>query len=170
MKTRISLIVLSILLLVNTINAQSNFSEPQLGLYFGYRGGIALIKPMAQTTALEILLTFEHTGLGIGVNKLYMKPFAAADPNLNFVLGFGAFIRNSWDHRYFMDKNYNYWDNSMIGIGADLVLGLDYAFQSYPFHIGITLRPALELSIGNYTHYPGTGYIYATIPLSELKF
>jgi len=165
--TRKLLLALLLLAFGTQMKAQSNAN---IGLYFGYRGGLAYIIPTSTDKAFELLVTFEHSGVGIAANKLYTHQFLSSEPQLKLMYGFGIFTRLSSDARYVFDYDGVYWDNRFWGIGANGILGLDYAFTNNKLHLGLTLRPAIEFGIGDYRHWPGTGYLYLTFPISELKF
>ncbi len=149
--------------------AQSQ-SQANIGLYFGYRGGIAYINPTSTGKSMELLLTFEHAGLGVAVNKLYTLSFISSEPQLKLLFGFGGFTRLSTDAHYLFDNENVYWDKRFWGIGANGIIGLDYAFTNDKLHLGLSLRPAIEFGVGDYRHWPGTGYLYISFPISELKF
>ncbi len=169
MRSKFIFILIVPILIGNILSAQeSSSNNADLGIYFSYRGGISYIKPIEQNRKFEILATFEHAGLGLALNKLYVIPFVSSEPNLTLVAGFGAFVRYSADPKFVFDTPD--WTNRFMGFGINGIIGLDYLLPKIGFHIGVSLRPAAELGYGDYRHYPGTGYMYLYIPFSELKF
>jgi len=167
MKKTLMVLIISILIITNS-KAQDNVAL--IGAYTGYRPGISYLSPLDAQKKLEIIATFEHAGLGITLNKLYFKKMNTPDPNFQYFVGFGGFIRNSWDKKSYFDYGSDYWNNSHIGVGINAIAGIDYKFTDIPIHLGASLRPALEIGYGDYSHYAGTAYIHVYIPISELKF
>lgn len=115
----------------------------------GWNSGITLKHFTGGDKALEGILALRHHSLVI--TGLYEKH--TEFPNvqgLTWFYGGGAhvgFYNNGYD--YYRENNKNE-SGSVIGVGLDFILGLDYKFKNAPVDISLDIKPYLDIVPGFY--------------------
>ena len=130
-------------LLIAAFSATANAQNYQtaLGIRLGLENGISRKHFLSSSNAVEGILSisayhFQLTGL-----YEYQRPLPGA-PGLDWFIGLGAHIGSIYH------KNYT---NRML-VGADFIIGLEYAFPTVPFTLGLDWKPAVNF-VGNWNEY-----------------
>lgn len=123
-----------------TLSAQNY--QTGFGVRLGYDNGLTLKHFISPSSAFEGILSasphhFQLTGL-----YEYQQPVPGA-PNLDWFVGLGAHLGNIYKKGYAGDK---------FIIGGDLIAGLEYAFPSAPFTIGLDWKPSFNF-VGDWNDY-----------------
>lgn len=125
--------------------------ENALGLRAGLSTGITFKHFFSTTDAVEGILSMRYSGFNL--TGLYERHMAAFDTEgLYFYYGGGGHIgfydSDPWD-----DDDVDDNDDSIMLIGVDGIVGLEYVFKEIPFNISLDWKPAINL-IGR-THFVG---------------
>lgn len=153
------IVLVSGLLLGRSASAQYQVAA---GLKFGgYENGVSGKYFLNDNTALEGVLGFRSHGLAItGLYEIHQTAFGVNE--LKFYYGGGAHIGaiGSGTYKRYNGDDYNY-HNSTILLGADGVIGLEYAIPQSPIAVSLDLNPRLELATGPFFDIaPGLGIKY----------
>ena len=141
----LKLTILLVLLSATPLLAQNY--KTGIGLRGGYVYGLTVKHFVDPNTAVEGILSPRWGGMLL--TGLYEKHTIAFQvPQLQFYGGIGAHVGfwNGWnDHKH--DRGHPWFDDrdSHTVVGADLILGLEYAFKEIPFSLGVDWKPGLNL-------------------------
>ena len=123
--------------------------ENSIGLRAGLATGITFKHFFSTTDAAEGILSMRYGGFNI--TGLYERHMAAFDTKgLYFYYGGGGHI-GFYDNDRWDDNDID--DESVMLIGLDGIIGLEYIFEEIPFNISLDWKPAINL-IGH-THFLG---------------
>lgn len=122
----------------------------------GFRGGLASglsVKHfLNEEAALEAILSSSFRYGGTALTVLYEKHAHAFDlDKLHWYYGVGGHVGRYRGRDYFLDntrKRTRYYDDRVLGIGIDGVIGLEYYIGDIPFTIGADLKPYVNLNGG----------------------
>jgi hypothetical protein len=144
---KISILFVFALLLMAGTSLKAQPYKTALGLRATYWWGLTVKHNMSDRGAIEGIL---HTRWGgFILTGLYEHHFPALGVDgLRWYLGGGAHI-GFWGNKY---NNGNYWfddnNSSRVGIGFDLIGGLEYTIPSVPINLSIDYKPGFNV-------YPG---------------
>lgn len=162
--TYILLTLLSFLFITRQAHAQEYKQDYKIaaGLKFGgYENGISGKYFTTNDIALEGILGFRQNG--VVITGLYeINQIAFNVPQLKFYYGFGAHIGSigRGTYRTFNGGDRAYNDAQLL-LGADGVLGLEYAIPQSPIAVSLDLNPRVELATGPFFDIaPGLGVKY----------
>ena len=150
-KLIITLKLTSALILFPFVNsfAQVNYN---LGIGLrggGYENGLTLKYFKNSSTAFEGILGF-RPGVFVFTGLFEKHSIAFSEPSLNWYYGLGGHvggINSNQDYRRYSGDNY-FYNNSSLLLGADAILGLEWAIPEIPFALSLDLHPRLELAKG----------------------
>lgn len=123
--------------------AQKNFNNA-LGLRFGLPTGITFKGSVSKTDALEGILHFNEHYLGLtGLYERHGK--LGSIPEISVFYGAGAGI-SAYNRN---NNNYNH-NGTNISLGLDVIIGIDYTFESIPINLSLDLKPSIILLEDSY--------------------
>lgn len=138
------LIVLFIVLLIS-INIYSQTYQHAIGVRVGDSPGISYKFIPNRYTGIETILHYQNYIQGVLITVLYEKHAEAFHiSNLNWFYGAGAHIEIS-------DGNSEYWRDrdpgkkSVMTIGVDGIVGLEYEIGVIPITGGLDFKPFLDI-------------------------
>lgn len=122
----------------------------------GFRGGLAsglsVKRFLNDEAALEGILSSSFRYRGTALTVLYEKHASAFSlEGLHWYYGVGGHVGRYWGRDYFVDntrKRTRYFNDKVLGIGIDGVIGLEYYIGDIPFTIGLDLKPYVNLNGG----------------------
>jgi hypothetical protein len=115
----------------------------------GYENGLTVKYFVNSSTAYEGIIGF-RPGVFVVTGLYEEHSVAFSEPSLNWFYGFGAHvggINSNQDYRRYSGDNY-FYNNSSLLLGADAILGLEWAIPEIPFALSMDLHPRLELAKG----------------------
>lgn len=141
------LFIAGILIAAFTTSLSAQNYKTGIGARLGYDSGITLKHFIAPASAVEGILSasphhFQLTGL-----YEYQQPLPGVS-NLDWFLGLGAHVGSIYKKGYKGDK---------LFVGGDLIAGLEYAFPTAPFTIGLDWKPSFNF-VGDYNDYWYAGF------------
>ncbi len=127
-----------------------------IGIRGGGASGLTFKHFVSSGSAIEIIAWGNRNWLGVtGLFELYKTAFDV--PGLNWYYGVGA-------HVNFYDSNWGWSDNrfneNVIGLGVDVIGGIEYKIKPIPMAISLDLKPNVEAyTNGNFGFHldPGLG-------------
>lgn len=136
------LFIAGILIAAFTTTLTAQNYKTGFGVRLGYDNGLTLKHFIAPASAFEGILSasphhFQLTGL-----YEYQQPVPGA-PGLDWFVGLGAHLGGIYKKGYHGDK---------IIIGGDLMAGLEYAFPTVPFTVGLDWKPSFNF-VGDWNDY-----------------
>jgi hypothetical protein len=131
-----------------TLNAQYQFA---IGVRSGGTSGLTLKIINTSNTASELMVGFWNDGLSF--TGLYERtPQVGTIEGLHWLLGMGAHValyndnfRNSGSPSWYSDKSVDIEDGD-LGLGLDVMAGLEYKFPLVPLAISLELKPFVEFT------------------------
>jgi hypothetical protein len=157
MKKTTILIIAFLSLGLSSAIAQKNFNKA-LGLRFGLPTGITFKGSVSKTDALEGILHFNENYLGFtGLYERHGKLGAIPEISVFYGAGLGIATYNRNNH------NYNNHNGSSISLGFDMILGIDYTFESIPINLSLDIKPTIILLEDSYSHNFGDIYPEAAL-------
>lgn len=162
MKNKSIILAALVILIPIFASAQYKFA---VGLRSGGTSGITLKVNTSELTALEGIIGFWNDGLSI--TGLWEKhPSAFNVEGLHWYYGAGGHIafyeadyRNERGPAWW-DDDRNDFDDGDVGIGLDVIGGIEYKIPPIPFAISFDLKPFIELNTNGGTYFsfdPGIG-------------
>lgn len=127
-----------------------------IGIRGGGASGLTFKHFVSSRSAIEIIAWGNRNWLGVtGLFELYKTAFDV--PGLNWYYGVGA-------HANFYDSNWGWSDNrfneNVLGLGVDVIGGIEYKIKPIPMAISLDLKPNVEAyTNGNFGFHldPGLG-------------
>jgi hypothetical protein len=155
MKTLYSTALALLLCLFSSSQAQAQ-SITGYDTGIGFRGGLAAglsVKHFIRDdAALEGILSSSFRYRGTAITVLYEKHASAFNlEGLFWYYGAGAHIGRYRGRDYFIDNSRQRarrYDDNVLGIGVDGVIGLEYFIRDIPFTIGLDVKPYVNLNGG----------------------
>lgn len=138
------------LLLSVAVGAQAQSSGYTTGI--GFRGGAAsglTIKHFIQSdAAIEGIISTSFKYRGTVITVLYEKHAPAFNAKgLQWYYGLGGHV-GFYDGRYYYHRGHEHYDDDVVGLGIDGVLGLEYYIRDIPFTIGADIKPYINIPRG----------------------
>lgn len=134
-------------LLSFSTNAQSY--KTAIGLRSGFFLGITGKFYTSNMNAIEGILATRWGGFLI--TGLYEFTQSFSEPGMNWYYGFGAHF-GYWSGN--QSKKPSWWvteyDNGLVIVGADAIIGIEYTFKTAPINISLDWKPVL-----NFFEYSG---------------
>jgi hypothetical protein len=150
MKTliRISFALALILSVAFSANAQSGYKTG-----IGFRGGIAsglTVKHFIKSdAAIEGILSTSFRHRGTVITVLYEKHAQAFNAKgLQWYYGLGGHVGFHEGRHYYKHGHDHYYDDHVVALGIDGVLGLEYYIRDIPFTIGADIKPYINIPSG----------------------
>ncbi|MDD3789283.1 MAG: hypothetical protein PHO94_11410 [Petrimonas sp.] len=129
-----------------TISAQNY--RTGFGVRLGYDSGLTLKHFISPASALDGILSFSPNYFQLTGLYEYQQPIAGA-PGLDWFVGLGA-------HLGAINKNKDQYSSALL-LGGDLIAGLEYAFPTAPFTVGLDWKPSFNFT-NNYNDYWYAGF------------
>jgi hypothetical protein len=150
MKPLIRLAFTMAMVLTVAFGAQAQSSGYTTGI--GFRGGAAsglTIKHfIANDAAIEGIISTSYKYRGTAITVLYEKHAQAFDAKgLQWYYGLGGHI-GFYDGRYYYHRDHKHYDDDVVGLGIDGILGLEYYIRDIPFTIGADVKPYINIPRG----------------------
>jgi hypothetical protein len=145
---KLILSTLVVICLTITASAQSNY-KTGIGIRGGgYENGLTIKHFTNSSTAIEGIIGF-RPGVVV-ITGLYEKHAVAfSEPSVNWYYGAGAHIGSINGGRYYRGYGQDrYYNDSVLLLGADGILGLEWKIPQIPFALSVDLHPRLELARG----------------------
>ncbi len=131
---------LLLLTVSSSLTAVSQYYQDAIGLRANdYYVGLSFKKFTSDRIALDFTLNADFDS-GFGLTGLYEihEPTGFVD-RLNWYYGFGGHI-SLWSGTY-----YSYGDYSIIGLGVDGVVGIEYSVENIPFAFSLDYIPSFSI-------------------------
>ncbi len=139
------MLVLSVAL---SARAQSGYSTG-IGLRGGAASGLTIKHFIKSDAAIEGIISTSFKYRGTVITVLYEKHAQAFNTSgLQWYYGLGGHIGFYDGHYYYDRKHDRYYDDNVMGVGVDGVLGLEYYIRDIPFTIGADVKPYINIPRG----------------------
>jgi opacity protein-like surface antigen len=155
MKTALSAFLLLALsaLLCFSASAQSVAGyNTSLGFRGGLAAGISAKHFFWDDAALEAIISSSFRYRGTALTVLYEKHATAFNvEGLNWYYGFGGHVGRYRGRDYFIDntrRRNRHYNDTVLGIGIDGVVGIEYYIGEIPFTIGVDVKPYVNINGG----------------------
>ena len=141
-------IALALLLSVTVAaKAQSGYSTG-----IGFRGGIAsglTVKHFIKSdAAIEGILSTNFRHRGTVITVLYEKHAQAFNAKgLLWYYGLGGHV-GFHEGRHYYDYGHKHYQDNVVALGVDGILGLEYYIRDIPFTIGADIKPYINIPSG----------------------
>lgn len=135
-------IILTILVVIFTLSVFSQHYSTALGIRGGVTQGLTLKQSLGGSSAIDFIVGSHHRGFNFTVLYEIHKLNVFDVPNLALFYGFGGHI-GFYNHKYI--QHWGNYENDVMAIGGDLVLGIEYTFDEIPINVGIDIKPALNI-------------------------
>jgi hypothetical protein len=145
---KLILSTLVVICITITASAQSNY-KTGIGIRGGgYENGLTIKHFTNSSTAIEGIIGF-RPGVVV-ITGLYEKHAVAfSEPSVNWYYGAGAHIGSINGGRYYRGYGKDrYYNDNVLLLGADGILGLEWKIPQIPFALSVDLHPRLELARG----------------------
>ena len=123
-----------------------------IGFRGGLGSGLSVKHFINNEAAIEGILSSSFRYKGTAVTVLYEKHAHAFNlDQLHWYYGAGGHVGRYRGRDYFIDntrKRNQHFDENVLGIGIDGVIGLEYYIGDIPFTIGADLKPYVNLNGG----------------------
>lgn len=149
MKTiyRISFALALVLCMAFSANAQSGYTTG-IGLRGGSASGLTVKHFISSDAAIEGIVSTSFRYRGTVVTVLYEKHAQAFNAEgLLWYYGLGGHV-GFWDGHDYYDRGHKHYDDDVLGVGIDGILGLEYYIRDIPFTIGADVKPYLNIPVG----------------------
>lgn len=115
-----------------------------IGLRAGWASGLSVKHFIIETNALEFLATSRWDGFIL--TCLYewqneIKVSTLHTTQLSWYIGFGAHIGTFKAGGKYKDPDHESYDDDVIAVGIDAIIGLEYEFIQVPFSVSLDLKP-----------------------------
>lgn len=137
-----------ILIMGYTLSAQESIES--VGLRGGGLSGMTIKLMDEDLSAVEIILGFQRNGMKMTGMVQRFKPIKTDRiSNLYVFSGLGAhagFERWDEEETQVVDGVTYYANRRVVSpvVGGDLIIGLEYHFESVPFHVSLDYKPYME--------------------------
>ncbi|GAA4442219.1 hypothetical protein GCM10023188_41690 [Pontibacter saemangeumensis] len=149
MKTiyRISFTLALLLCISLGAQAQSGYSTG-IGLRGGIASGLTIKHFIQSDAAIEGIISTGFKYRGTVVTVLYEKHAQAFNADgLLWYYGLGGHVGFYNGHDYY-DRDHKHYDDNVVGLGIDGIIGLEYYIKDIPFTIGADIKPYLNIPVG----------------------
>lgn len=146
MKFKTFLIASLLLGIATTISAQNY--KTGIGARIGFPNGITVKHFISPYNAIEAIVNFRWDGVIVTGLHEWQERIPCA-PGLDYVLGVGAHIG--------LFNNYKWNPDKTFIMGVDVMLGVEYAFPTVPFSLGLDYKPAINFIGDNHIWADGLG-------------
>lgn len=131
-----------------TVQAQSNYTTG-IGFRGGAASGLTLKHFIRSDAAIEGILSSSFRYRGAVLTVLYEKHAPAFNAaGLQWYYGLGGHIGIHDGRHYYYNHKHRHYDNGVLGVGIDGILGLEYYIGDIPFTIGADIKPYLNIPVG----------------------
>jgi len=142
--------ILATLIILSGFVVMAQDGSSAIGLRGGGISGMTIKLIDEDLSAVEILLGFQRNGLKMTGMLQRFKPIKTDRiSNLYVFSGLGAHAGfERWDEEQSQTVDgvtyYSYRKVVSPVVGGDLIVGLEYHFESVPFHVSIDYKPYME--------------------------
>lgn len=145
--TKITFLLAFILGATVSTQAQSGYTTG-IGLRGGAASGITLKHFIKSDAAIEGILSTSFKYRGTVITVLYEKHAQAFDARgLQWYYGLGGHV-GFWDGHDYYDHGHKHYNDKVVGLGVDAILGLEYYIRDIPFTIGADVKPYFNIPRG----------------------
>jgi len=131
-----------ILLTLPAAGAAAQDYHSGIGLRAGLFNGLTAKHFLTEQYAAEVLLTTRWNGFNLVLTGLYEAHFDDLDPErLRWFYGFGCHV-GFWSGD---DVTWTDPGDSHVVVGADGIVGIEYAFEEMPVALSLDWKPTLNL-------------------------
>ncbi|WP_092099996.1 hypothetical protein [Pontibacter chinhatensis] len=152
MRTITKLTFALMFVLFAVIGAQAQSYSTGIGLRGGAASGLTVKHFIKSDAAIEGILSTSFKYRGTVLTVLYEKHAPAFNAaGLQWYYGIGGHI-GFWEGRHYYDRHHKHYhkhyDDDVLGVGIDGVLGLEYYIRDIPFTIGADIKPYINIPSG----------------------
>lgn len=149
---KLTLVFTLTLLILLGAKAQAQSYTTGIGLRIAPWYGFTIKHHLSDDTAIEGIIHTRWRGLLVTV--LYEKHFPAfGQDGLRWYIGAGGHVGFWNDNRYRNNPWFYDHPNSHVGIGVDLIGGIEYTIPDVPINISLDIKPGFNIVPGFYTIY-----------------
>ena len=149
MKTIIHRISLALaFMLCMAVGAQAQEYSTGIGFRGGAASGLTVKHFIKSDAAIEGILSTSFKYRGTVITVLYEKHAQAFKANgLQWYYGLGGHVGFYNGYEYY-DRGHKHYNDNVVGVGIDGILGLEYYIRDIPFTIGADVKPYFNIPRG----------------------